>query len=128
MELVSVGCHLLIEKPISVDTNGIMELIDAARNNKVLIQLGYNLRFQASLVHFRNLIHEGEIGRVLSVRSEIGQYLPTWRSDSDYRSGVSARKELGGGVLLELSHELDYVRWFLAKWKVFMRVLIIVEY
>ncbi len=111
MDLVSVGCHLLIEKPISVDTNGIMELIAAARNNSVLIQLGYNLRFHASLVYFRNLIHSGKIGRVLSVRSEIGQYLPTWRSDSDYRSGISARKELGGGVLLELSHELDYLRW-----------------
>ena len=111
MDLVSVGCHLLIEKPISVDTNGIIELIDAARNNNALIQLGYNLRFHTSLVHFRSLIHKGEIGRVLSVRSEIGQYLPTWRPDSDYRSGVSARKELGGGVLLELSHELDYLRW-----------------
>jgi predicted dehydrogenase len=51
------------------------------------------------------------IGKVLSVRCEIGQYLPSWRPSSDYRKGVSARHDLGGGALLELSHELDYMRW-----------------
>jgi predicted dehydrogenase len=48
---------------------------------------------------------------VLSVRAEAGQYLPSWRPGLDYRSVVSAHRELGGGVLLELSHELDYLRW-----------------
>ncbi len=38
-----------------------------------------------------------------------GQYLPDWRAGSDYRQGVSARRSLGGGVLLELSHEFDYI-------------------
>ena len=37
--------------------------------------------------------------------------MPAWRPDSDYRLGVSARRELGGGAVLELSHELDYLRW-----------------
>jgi predicted dehydrogenase len=64
-----------------------------------------------SLQRYRDLLGEGVVGKVLSVRCEIGQYLPSWRLDSDYRQGVSARHELGGGVLLELSHELDYLRW-----------------
>jgi predicted dehydrogenase len=54
---------------------------------------------------------ESVIGKVLSVRCEIGQYLPSWRPECDYRQGVSAQHELGGGVLLEISHELDYLRW-----------------
>jgi len=111
MNLVSIGCHLLIEKPLATNTNGVSDLIDAAYKNNVIIQVGYNLRFHTSLIQFRKLIHEGKIGRVLSVRAEVGQYLPLWRPGSDYRSGVSARKDLGGGVLLELSHELDYLRW-----------------
>ena len=61
------------------------------------------------------MLSEGAIGKVLSVRCEIGQYLPSWRPDSDYRKGVSARRELGGGVLLELSHELDYLCWIFGK-------------
>ena len=60
---------------------------------------------------FRDLINEGLVGRPLSVRCEIGQYLPSWRSDNVYRFCVSARSDLGGGVLLELSHEVDYLCW-----------------
>jgi predicted dehydrogenase len=49
------------------------------------------------------------------VCATVGQYLPDWRPGIDYRDSVSARKELGGGVLLELSHELDFVSWLLGK-------------
>ena len=110
-ELVNIGCHLFIEKPISIDMEGINDLIEIACAKNVLIQLGYNLRFNESLVHFKSLILDSKIGKVLSVRSEIGQYLPKWRLNFDYRAAVSARKKLGGGVLLELSHEFDYLRW-----------------
>ena len=48
---------------------------------------------------------------MLSVRAEVGQFLPSWRPGSDYRETVSAKAALGGGVLLELSHEIDYLRW-----------------
>jgi predicted dehydrogenase len=73
--------------------------------------IGYNLRYSSSLNQYRKLIQEETIGKILSVRCEAGQYLPSWRSGSDYKKGVSANRELGGGVLLELSHEIDYLRW-----------------
>jgi predicted dehydrogenase len=73
--------------------------------------VGYNLRFHPSLQLLKAATDRGSIGRILSVRAEVGQYLPEWRPGSDYRNSVSARRELGGGVFLELSHELDYVRW-----------------
>jgi len=57
------------------------------------------------------LVRERRVGHVLSVRAEVGQYLPSWRPGGDYRSNVSAQAALGGGVLLELSHELDFLRW-----------------
>jgi len=109
--LVAVGSHLLIEKPLSHDLAGVEALLQQAQTRGVVLQVGYNLRFLPSLSRFRHLVHQGEIGQVLSIRCEIGQYLPTWRPDSDYRQGVSAQGSLGGGVLLELSHELDYLRW-----------------
>ena len=71
----------------------------------------YNLRFLPSLQAYRERIQFGVIGKVLSVRCEIGQYLPSWRPGSDYRQAVSASRALGGGALLELSHEIDYLRW-----------------
>ncbi len=45
------------------------------------------------------------------VRAEFGQYLPQWRAAQDYRAGYNAHNEMGGGIILDGSHELDYVRW-----------------
>lgn len=109
--LAEIGCHLLIEKPISDRPDDVPALIATANARNAIVQVGYNLRFIPSLVFFRELVHARHIGRVLSIRCEVGQYLPSWRPGTDYRTGVSARSELGGGVLLELSHELDYLRW-----------------
>lgn len=109
--LAEQGCHLLIEKPLADKPDEVRALLDAARARGIVLQVGYNLRFLPSLARFRDLIREKHAGRILSVRCEIGQYLPSWRPGTDYRQGVSARAELGGGVLLELSHELDYLRW-----------------
>ena len=105
------GVHLLVEKPLSSSINGIPLFLDSCREQGVVMLTGYNLRFLPSLQRFRSLLSENLIGKVLSVRCEVGQYLPSWRPDTDYRQGVSARLELGGGALLELSHELDYLRW-----------------
>lgn len=112
LALASVGCHLLVEKPLAHAASDVESLMSLVRARKLILQVGYNLRFLPSLERFRDRIFAGTgIGQVLSVRSEIGQYLPSWRVDVDYRQTVSARQALGGGVLLELSHELDYLRW-----------------
>jgi len=109
--LAEMGCHLLIEKPISDNLDGVEDLLGTVRAAGVICQVGYNMRYLPSLSRFRDLINQGLVGRPLSVRCEIGQYLPNWRPASNYRTGVSARSELGGGVLLELSHEIDYLCW-----------------
>ena len=109
--LAEVGVHLLIVKPLSASLNGVMQLLETCQKQGTVLLTGYNLRFLPSLQRFRDLLGESVIGKVLSARCEVGQYLPSWRPDSDYRQGVSAQRELGGGALLELSHELDYLRW-----------------
>jgi len=110
-QLAGAGVHLLVEKPLSALLDGIRPLLEVCRQQKIVLLTGYNLRFLPSLQRFRELLKANAIGRTLSVRCEAGQYLPSWRPDADYRQGVSARLELGGGALLELSHELDYLRW-----------------
>jgi len=110
--LAEAGAHLLVEKPLSISAQSIPGLIELCERNSLVLMTGYNLRFLPSLMCFRELIQARHLtGRVLSVRCETGQYLPSWRPGTDYRQGVSARKELGGGALLELSHEIDYLRW-----------------
>ena len=114
-KLVKKGVHLLIEKPISNSSVGVEELIELCKVNNTILMVGYNLRFLPSLLKFRSLLDNNICGRVCSVRTEVGQHLASWRPDSDYRQNVSANAALGGGVLLELSHEIDYLRWLFAE-------------
>ena len=109
--LLAMGCHLLIEKPVATNPKDGQAIRTAAQAKGCRVQVGYNLRYLPSLQFFRERIHQGCIGRVLSVRCEVGQSLESWRAGVDYRQGVSAQRSLGGGVLLELSHELDYLAW-----------------
>lgn len=109
--LVEDGVALLIEKPIAHESQGLAELLALAAGSGVPLMTGYNLRFLPSLVETRRLVDSGAIGDVLGVRAEVGQYLPDWRPGARYQDSVSARQTLGGGVLLELSHEIDYLCW-----------------
>ena len=114
-KLARRGVSLLIEKPISNSSKDVQELIDICCQNKVTLMTGYNLRFLPSLIEFKKQVNSKMIGKIYSVRSEIGQHLSSWRPGTDYRNGVSAQKFLGGGALLELSHEIDYLLWIFGK-------------
>jgi predicted dehydrogenase len=109
--LVAARIPALVEKPLSVDATRVDDLMALAHRNGVSVMVGYNLRFSPSMRHFRSMLESGVVGEMLAIRVETGQFLPDWRPGADYRNSVSARSALGGGVLLELSHEIDYLRW-----------------
>ena len=95
------GKKILVEKPL------FDSMVDfQVRNNEIVV--GYNLRFHPLLKKIRELCRDR---RLWSILVFCGTYLPDWRSGRDYRATSSARKHSGGGVLLDLSHELDYVQW-----------------
>lgn len=108
---VEHGCHLLIEKPLAASMDEVSALIELAREHRVRTVMGYNLRFHPLLQEARRRLGRGELGRVYSVRAWVGQYLPDWHPGEDYRQGYAARADLGGGAVLTLSHELDYLYW-----------------
>jgi predicted dehydrogenase len=105
------GCHLFIEKPLSHALEGVEGLVSLVQGKKLLSLIGFNLRFHPGLQLVKSLLIEGRLGRVVSIQAQVGQYLPDWHPSEDYRQGYSARHDLGGGVILDLIHELDYVRW-----------------
>jgi len=109
--LAEAGMHLLIEKPLSVSLDGVEKLVSFCRTKSLVLQVAYCLRFSPSLAALKKLVERGDVGTVLSIEAEVGQYLPDWRPDQDYRQTVSAQAGLGGGALWELSHEIDLVRW-----------------
>ncbi|MGP0098992.1 MAG: aminotransferase class III-fold pyridoxal phosphate-dependent enzyme [Terriglobales bacterium] len=107
--------HVFIEKPLSHESSGIQALISEARRRDRVVQIGYNMRFHPGLQILKDLVDSGRIGRVLWLHVEAGQYLPDWRPWQHYRESYSARQELGGGIILDGSHELDYICWLLGR-------------
>jgi len=115
LELAKSGVHLLIEKPISNTSDRTNELLKILDKNNLIAMVGYVLRYDPGAEKFKNWLDNKIKGKIIHARIECGSYLPEWRPDVDYTKTVSALSELGGGVLLELSHELDYLHWFFGK-------------
>ena len=112
LELVKNGIHVLVEKPLSHNAHRIDEFLKAVNDNGVKVMVGYVLRYDNGAIKFKEWLSQKCTGRIMHARIECGSYLPEWREGQDYRKTVSGSAELGGGILLELSHELDYLYWF----------------
>ena len=110
-------CDLFIEKPLSHDIKNVDKLLKICESRQRILMVGYVLRFSKSFQLIKKILDQKKLGKILSIHVSVGKYLPDWRPRSDYRQNVSARWELGGGVVNELSHELDYARWFVGEVK-----------
>ncbi len=109
------GCHLFIEKPVADSLEGAAALLDLVEQRRLLTMVGCTFRFHPGLRQAKALVDQGALGTIISARAQFGQYLPDWHPWEDYRQGYSARRDLGGGVLLDRIHELDYLRWLLGE-------------
>ena len=83
----NMGCHIFIEKPVATNVNHLIKFIKKIKNKKITILSGYNLRFEPSLIFFKKIVDSKLLGTILSVRSEVGQHLPSWRV-KDYSKSV----------------------------------------
>ncbi|ASU23365.1 gfo/Idh/MocA family oxidoreductase [Vibrio qinghaiensis] len=113
--LIEAGIPVLIEKPVTASVDDSSRLQETASRYQTPISVGYCLRYLPSALEMKKIFAAGKLGRLYHANVEIGQYLPDWRPSKDYRASVSAQAELGGGALLELSHELDYTLWLLGE-------------
>lgn len=107
LELAKAGIPFLIEKPVSDRIANLPILEKTVKERNLPAMVGYQLRFHPGYQKLREIIQSGKIGNPLILHGYAGQYLPEWRPDTDYRQSYSAKEELGGGVILDLSHEID---------------------
>lgn len=105
------GCHLFVEKPLSNNLYNIEKLINIVKKKGLITLMGCNMRFNPILLEIKKHVDEKLFGNVLSFNITCGSYLPEWRPWQDYTKSYSALNKLGGGVVLDLIHEIDYAKW-----------------
>ncbi|HSN94060.1 MAG TPA: Gfo/Idh/MocA family oxidoreductase [Anaerolineaceae bacterium] len=109
----SAGANLLIEKPISHNLEGIVELGEVLNQQGTRALAGFHFRQHPVLKEVKAELDSGTLGKPLSASVHWGEYLPGWHPYEDYRKTYAGRADLGGGVTLTLSHPIDYLRWLL---------------
>lgn len=110
---VNHGMHTFVEKPLSHTTEGLSELEQSLLEHPVYLNVGYMMRFHPYVKRIREYISDKTFGNVVSIQSKWAEYLPDWHPWEDYRTGYAALKELGGGVGLTLSHDIDQVLYLM---------------
>ncbi len=103
------GCHLFIEKPVSHELTGTRELLALCEAERLTTCVAYQLRYHPGFLRLQALLKANALGRVLSARAEVGEYLPSFHPYEDYRRMYASRRALGGGVTLSQIHEVDYL-------------------
>jgi predicted dehydrogenase len=107
------GIHLFIEKPLSHTLEGIHKLKQIIAEKEVYVKIGYMMRFHPLMLKVKEIIEQRTYGNLLSFTTHWGEYLPDWHPWEDYRTSYAAKKELGGGAALTLSHDIDLVNWLM---------------
>ena len=112
IKLAEEGLDLFLEKPLSNSLKDVEKLRAIVKKNKLITQMGCNLRFHPCIKKIKSLIEQQKIGKIISAQVQCCSYLPDYHRWEDYRKSYAARKDLGGGVILTQIHEIDYMYWF----------------
>jgi predicted dehydrogenase len=107
IQVAQAGIPFIIEKPVSASEDGLDELSSIVAEKKLPVMVGFQMRHHPGFIKTSRLIKDNAIGDVLHFSGYVGQYLPDWRPDTDYRQSYSAQEKMGGGVILDLCHEID---------------------
>jgi predicted dehydrogenase len=107
-EVADAGVPLFVEKPLSHTLSGVEDLLATQKQKDLIGMAGFNLRFEPGLQYIKQRL---DPARVAFAHVEFGSYLPGWRPGTDYTKGYSANKSMGGGIILDDVHEIDYACW-----------------
>ena len=112
IKCAKLGCKLFIEKPIGKDLEGLDKLIEIVRSKNLVTYIAYNRRFHPVIIYLKDFLKNKN---PLHVRVVNTSFYPNWREGRNHLEVYSAKKAMGGGVILDLSHEIDCVAYLLGE-------------
>lgn len=116
-KIIEFDKPVFIEKPLTDNLLSIkkIENLIKAKNFDKKIQVGFCLRYHPVIIEAKKIIGSGMLGKIYYAQLNVGQYLPLWHPTVDYRNEYFSRRELGGGAIRTLSHEIDLAQFFFGK-------------
>jgi predicted dehydrogenase len=114
IKLAKDKMDLFIEKPLSNSSKNIQELKKIIDKNKIITQIGCQMRFHKCINKINQLIIKKKLGKIISAKVECGSFLPDWHPYEKYTDSYASKKNQGG-VVLTCIHEIDYLYWFFGK-------------
>lgn len=115
LEYVEAGIPVVVEKPLAHSLAAGQRLAEAAQRRGVRVVVAYCMRYHPAYALARRLLSEGAVGPVAYAKAWFESYLPAWHPWEDYRRSYAARRDLGGGALRTLDHEIDFLNWCLGR-------------
>ncbi|OGS72553.1 MAG: hypothetical protein A3F91_10140 [Flavobacteria bacterium RIFCSPLOWO2_12_FULL_35_11] len=114
LKCANAGCHLFIEKPLSLSLDGADELIEIIEKKNLLSMVGCNMRFHPAISYVHDTLTKNPFfSKKLWGNFEFGFYLPF--DKKDYQNTYKAKKSMGGNLIFDGIHELDCAIWFFGK-------------
>ena len=117
IDLAKKNIHLFIEKPLDENNENIAELKSLVNSNNLTVALAYVFRFSPLTQKVKNILSNNTLGKVMYVRGEFSEYLPDFHPYEDYRTFYMAKKDLGGGSILDQSHIMDLIGYLFGEFK-----------
>ncbi|MFH1979274.1 MAG: Gfo/Idh/MocA family oxidoreductase [Patescibacteria group bacterium] len=105
------GCHLFIEKPLSHNSKNIKKLINTCKKKKLTNMVACNFRFHPVIKKMKTLLDQNILGKIYATHHEGAYYLPYCRPGQDYTKNYIAKKETGGGAILDAWQQFDLSFW-----------------
>jgi len=113
IKLAEKGIHILMEKPLAHNLEGVQVFREAVKKNKIVVEMAYVFRFSPLTSKVKELLEKKAIGKILYARGEFSEYLPDWHPWEDYRTFYMAKKSQGGGSILDQSHIMDLIHYLM---------------
>jgi len=114
IRLARAGVHLLIEKPLSINTEDVDELREELRQRQLTAVVAYVLRGHPALAAMKRAIDSGRFGEPVHLVATAGQHFPTYRPA--YREIYYTDHATGGGAIQDgLTHVLNAGQWLVGR-------------
>lgn len=110
INLIQLKCPLFIEKPVLKNLTNSSFIINLLNKKNIKTYIACNMRFHPGIIHLKKYITENN-PKINEVNVYYGSYMPKWRTGVNYKENYSSNEDMGGGVHLDLIHELDYCLW-----------------